>query len=151
MVKKSKRLKPVVQIARSNEQHAARQVAEWRARLNQQEQQLSELLRYQEEYTRRFHDALHKGTSATQIRDFRIFLNRLEEGISKQREQLHTTEQELQRRARHWDETKNRSLNLDKIRHRYEAEERRSQDKHEQMESDDITAVRHVRGQMTGD
>lgn len=151
MVKKSKRLQPVVRIARSNEQDAARQVAEWRSMLNQQERQLSELLRYQEEYTKRFHDALYKGTSATQARDFRVFLHRLEEGIAKQREQLHSTELELQRRAQHWDETKNRSSNLDKIRRRYETEERRCQDKREQMESDDNTAIRHVRGQMIGD
>ena len=140
-MKKSKRIEPIVHVAQTREQSAVRQLKEWRRRLDEQKQRLSELQNYHDEYSKQFHEALNQGTSATRVRDFRVFLNRLDEGITQQRETVKITQEELTRCVHRWHEIRNKSMSLGKIRHRYETEERRWRNKRDQNESDDQIAV----------
>jgi flagellar FliJ protein len=136
-MKKSRRLQPVVKVAESREQQAARALGESQSQLSQAQQRHAELLRYKEEYLQRFHAAGKVGMNAAQMEDYRQFLVKLDQAIEQQRQVVEQAAQVLETKRRHWFEKRTKTQALDKVVSRYQSAEQRQQDRQEQNEQDE--------------
>lgn len=136
-MKKSQRLEPVVKVAESREQQAARALGQAQAQLAQAEQRQAELEGYKEEYLRRFHTAGSRGMSAAQMEDYRRFLGKLDAAIAQQQQVVAQAAGIVETQRHQWFERRGKTRALDKVVSRYQADERRQEAQQEQGELDE--------------
>ena len=74
---RSKRMKPVMQVAENREQQAARDLGAAQQRLAVQERKLEELQTYRDQYAQQFEQTGGGGIGAVRMQDYRVFLARL--------------------------------------------------------------------------
>ena len=86
MMRRSKKLQPVANLAKLNERSAAKLHGSVLRELQKQETQLDELINYRNQYLNAFKTASESGLSAIQMQDYRIFLQRLEDAIQQQQQ-----------------------------------------------------------------
>jgi len=134
---KSQRLKPVREIASSKENEAARQMGEQQRFLEEQKERLVELNNYRTEYSNKMMSAGSSGIGAGQMQDYSKFINRLDEAMAFQRQQIAMAERALEVRQREWRAMHTRSQALDKVVNRYEKAEHHERERQEQRESDE--------------
>lgn len=137
MITKSKRLKPISEIAEAKERDAARHMGTQQGVLNKHQSKLVELVKYRSEYTKKMVTAGGQGISAGQMRDYSHFICRLDEAIVFQRSQIELAIRQLEVKQREWQVMHTRSEALNKVVSRYQTAEIREQDKREQKESDE--------------
>ncbi|MCK4742492.1 MAG: flagellar export protein FliJ [Sulfuriflexus sp.] len=137
MMTKSKRLKPVSEIADARERDAARYMGEQQGVLDQHQNKLVELIKYRAEYAEKMVAAGGNGISAGKMQDYNSFIRRLDEAIVFQRSQIELAVRQLEVKQREWRVMHTRSEALNKVVSRYQTAEIREQDKREQNESDE--------------
>jgi flagellar FliJ protein len=130
-------MEPVIRIAAERERAAARRLGEARGYLQQQQQRQTELLDYHREYAQRFREAGSIGLGGAQLQSYRVFLAQLDQAIDYQRGVVTRSEEVVAARLREWHETRTRLKALDKVVERYQAEERRCEERREQSETDE--------------
>ncbi len=131
---RSKRMQPVVHVTANRERDAAQRLGECQQRVQAAEKRLQELIQYREEYTQQF--ASGGSLNTARLQDYRIFLQRLNQAVDQQIQQLQLVEQECAGLRQRWLDLHMRVQALDKVVERYRGEERSDQDKREQKESD---------------
>ena len=134
---KSQRLQPLVKVAESNEQKAAKVMAEAVALLNQHRNRLESLRQYRDDYVRRFAEAGAAGMPASQLIDYRAFISRLDNAIRDQEKIIDQHVQVVEDKKRVWLLTRSRTQSIDKAVDRFRRQEQRASDKREQRELDD--------------
>jgi len=137
MMTKSKRLKPISEIADARERDAARHMGEQQGVLDQHNNKLDELIKYRAEYAEKMVMAGGNGVSAGQMQDYSQFIRRLDEAIVFQRSQIELAVRQLEVKQREWRVMHTRSEALNKVVSRYQTAETRQEDKREQNESDE--------------
>lgn len=137
MMKRSKRLKPVVQIAESREQQAARALGAAQTTLDQARQQLEELQGYRADYLQRFQQAGAVGMGGARLGDYQQFLQKLALAIEQQGQVIAQAEQEVEARRQQWFDTRGKVQMLDTVVTRYRDEESREASRKEQLEQDE--------------
>ena len=133
----SKRFKPVLRVAESRERNAAHQFGNSQRNMQEQEAKLEELRRYHQEYLDRFNVAARSGMTAAQLREYQAFIAKLELAICEQETVVQASDTDCSTKQAEWQQKHVRSKVLDKVVQRCEAEERRTQESREQMETDD--------------
>jgi len=136
-MKRSKRLKPVVRVAESREQQAARALGVAQARLTQARQQLAELQHYRDDYRQRFQQAGATGMGATQLADYQQFLHKLGQAIEQQAQQVAQASREAEAKRALWFTSRGKVRMLDTVVARYQAVEERQAARQEQREQDE--------------
>lgn len=136
-MKRSRRLQPVVKVAESREQQAARALGQSQQDLAQAEQRLAELEAYREEYIRRFHSEGATGMSAAQMGDYRQFLHKLARAIEQQGHVVGQAKKAVEAQRQHWFKSRGKVQMLDNVVSRYAADEQRESDRKEQHEQDE--------------
>jgi flagellar FliJ protein len=136
-VSRANRLDPVVKVAKSREDTAARELAAYRALEEQQETQLDTLLQFRAEYGERFHTAAHAGMSSQQFHDYREFLSRLDAAIEHQRQVLRQAQTDCERSRQRWAASRAKSRALDKVIAQQQAQAVRAEARRDQMDSDE--------------
>ena len=134
---KSRRLKPVIKVAKSREDDAALALSEYRKVIDQQEAKLIELRQYHAEYIQRLSDGGRNGMNIAQINDYRSFIVRLAVAVEQQEALLVECEQQLQEKNAAWLKTRARHQALGKVTERYLQQEHEAREKKEQAESDE--------------
>ncbi|HED40659.1 MAG TPA: flagellar export protein FliJ [Chromatiales bacterium] len=134
---KSRRLQPVIKIAKEREEDAALALSEYRKVIDQQEAKLIELRQYQAEYLQRLREGGRNGMNIAQINDYRSFIARLSVAVEQQEAQLVACEVQLQEKNRAWLEMRARHQALGKVTERYRQQEDEAREKKEQAESDE--------------
>jgi flagellar protein FliJ len=134
---KSQRMQPLTRVATSRERTAAKELAEYRRALSAAEAKHSELVTYREEYSQQLQKSGGSGIDAQRMRDYRLFLARLNEAIGHQQVSVERQRREYERMRRLWSEARVRSKSLDKVVERYRKEENITAEKREQAESDE--------------
>jgi len=137
MMTKSKRLKPVSEIADAKERDAARYMGAQQEILDRHKNKLTELIKYRAEYAEKMVAVGGTGISAGQMQDYSSFIRRLDEAIVFQRSQIELAVRQLEVKQREWRVMHTRSEALNKVVSRYQTAEIREQDKREQNESDE--------------
>lgn len=133
----AKKLQPVARLTNLNERNAARAHGSILCELQKQEKQLNELISYREQYLNAFKSAGESGLSAVQMQDYRIFLQRLNDAILQQQQQIAKGKQDMQLSRQTWQEKRNKSKMINKVvEHRQQLENKQAE-KREQRELDD--------------
>jgi len=134
-------MQPVQQLAESRERDAGRALADARARLADQEQQLEQLLRYRDEYLAGGSPGL--GTTDTvRLSNRSAFLERLNDAIREQRARVDRAQEESDRYAAAWQETRVEAAAIGRAVDRFRQDERRAVERVEQREHDEFAIRR---------
>lgn len=144
-MKKSDRIKSLMQLAEKQEQQAVRDMGQARQLLETHQTKLVELREYREEYLLRFRQDGEQGISGLQIQHFQAFMQQLDMAIANQQQVVEQLLTQCQQQTHQWQERHQQTRILDKTRDRFVRHERREADKHEQRENDDRAAVKHNR------
>jgi flagellar FliJ protein len=131
---RSKRMQPVVNVTANREREAAQRLGEGQQRVQAAEQRLEDLIHYREEYTQQF--ASGGSLNTARLQDYRIFLDRLNQAVDQQHQQVTLARQECAGLRQRWMALHTRAQALDKVVERYRGEERSDQEKRDQKESD---------------
>ena len=133
----SKRLQPVQRVAQSREKDAARELGDSQRRMRDQETKLEDLRRYHQEYLERFQDTARKGMTASQMQEYRAFLEKLDLAIQEQEKVVQASKSECVTRKEQWQQKHVRTKALGKVMDRFKSAEQKIVDKREQNEADD--------------
>jgi len=136
-VSRSTRMQPVAEVALRREREAAARLGECQRREQAGVQRLEELRRYRDEYTRQF--AAGGSLGAARLRDYRAFLDRLNQAVEQQGELLLRVRRECETQRRRWLDLHGRAEALGKVVERYRVEERAGEERREQKELDQRT------------
>ena len=142
---RSKRLKPIADLAAHHEKEASKQLAASQEKLSQQEQLLTELEAYHAEYTTTNIMSQVAAADPVRLQDYRLFLDRLEHAIARQRQLLAGLRDELDRDHASWRERRSHRKALDNVTERYARAEARDQEQLEQRQLEEVSALLRTR------
>lgn len=135
MQKRSARIRKLVAIAASEEQHYGQLTGRSQSRLNEQRCRLGELNAYRASYANR---AQRDGDlPSAHWKDFREFLVRLDEAVKSQQRIVEECEQSVEAHRQQWLKRRRRLESLEKVRERFEKDEELQEDRLEQRRVDD--------------
>lgn len=140
-MKNEQRLQPVAKIAKTQERNAAREMGEMQKQAQAQKTQLDMLLSYRDEYFQSFTSASRVGLSAVQMRDYQLFLKRLDTAIVQQRQQFEQSQQSCEQSQSHWRGKHNHTEMINKIIEKRKLQSLQIKNKKEQKEMDDCSSV----------
>ncbi len=136
-MRRSKKLQPVANLAKLNERSAAKLHGSVLRELQKQETQLDELINYRNQYLTAFKTAGESGLSAIQMQDYRIFLQRLDDAIQQQQQNVINGRQNTQSSQAKWTDTRNQSDMINKVVENRQQHENQQVEKREQRELED--------------
>jgi flagellar FliJ protein len=143
----SRRLRPIQQIAENRETERARALAERSKHLATHQQRLDELSKYAQEYAQPAPNV----TSAAQLLNRRAFLDKLEDAVQQQQQQVRRAEESFEiERARLLLASREKTV-LEKLSAAYAKREAHADNQRAQREMDDHAARQHARGTDAGD
>jgi len=101
-VKKSQRIKTIVDIKATQEKNALEVLGEVQRRLQSMQAQVDGLKNYRKEYQNRFDQLGVKGVNVAQLLEFRSFIDKLDKAIMGQEQVLSSIEAELKAKRKIW-------------------------------------------------
>lgn len=131
------RLVPALQLAQQCQDAAARLLGQWEARVRQHGRQLEELRRYRREYRAQWERRSAQGLAAFQLRDYHLFLERLDAAIRAQESRLAELRGQHDRHHREWLTAHARTEALERVIERDLATAMRQREQREQEQADD--------------
>jgi flagellar FliJ protein len=132
-----KRMKPVAELAQQQADAAAQSVAECNRVCTDIQKQLDELLSYRDGYANGLCDKGRTGLNAIQIKDYRLFLVRLNKAIEQQQLVLNSATARLAASRQVWVEKQQHAKAIDSVVGRYQQQEQRERSRRDQHESDE--------------
>jgi len=143
---RSERIQPVKKHARNQEDQAVRQMAERQKELEAQEQQLSMLRQYKQEYLENWQVTCGQGVSITQMQNYRSFIARIGEAVSQQEGAVETARRAYEEARRGWQGRRRHTKAVGKLQNRLHGQERHAAEKKEQRELDDWVQANNAHG-----
>ena len=137
---RTQRIRPVQRLMDGREQELAKATAQARQQLVEAEAKLAELARYRGDYHLGFQKEAAGGASGLRLRDFRLFLARLDEALRQQELIVARARSELETQTRLWHESLRRAKALGIVVDKWRGEERRAADRQEQRATDEHAA-----------
>ncbi|HEX7013766.1 MAG TPA: flagellar export protein FliJ [Steroidobacteraceae bacterium] len=134
---RAQRIKPVQTLVEDAERKLQRSLAGAQRQLVQAEAKLAELERYCEEYRKQFAERALKGMDAPGLRDYQVFLARLNEAIRQQQAIVARARAERDAERQRWQRAATRAKALGHVVEQWRIEEQRIQDRREQREIDE--------------
>lgn len=134
---KSQRLKPIIKLSDNRQQDAARAVAASKRILEERQNRLADLECYRDEYAARFKAMGAGGMAVSQIHEYRAFLANLAAAVTQQEKLILMARQDLDDKLRLWHQARGKARALDVVAIKYRQEERRIEDRREQILSDE--------------
>ena len=145
-MKRSRRLRPVARFAHQQERDAARTLGQSLRHAELQQKQLEDLVAYRDQYVADFQAAGKQGLSVVQLRDYQIFLSRLDQAINQQKQKLEDSRQNCELSQAEWQDKHGHSKMIDKVVEARKQAEDRHEEKQEQREQDDRPKNPNQRG-----
>ena len=139
---RSRRLEPLAKVADKRQQDAARVMQQHREELARYQQQLDDMRRYREEYSRGFQERASDGVLGDQVKTFRIFLANLDEAIRQLETLIDIARRHHQDSREQWLETRSRHRALEQAVERFRSLEARDLVRREERDSDERTQRR---------
>lgn len=132
-----KRMQPVAEMAQQQADAAAQGVAECNRAYATMCKQLDELISYRDDYANGLRDKSCRGFNAMQIKDYRLFLERLSRAIEQQQDIVNSAAVKLAASKQLWMAKQQRAKAIDAVVSRHQQAERREQSRREQSEGDE--------------
>ena len=136
-MKRLQRLSRVRDVMRAEERRLAQRLAEFEQRLLSAEQRTLELQRYRADYAQQLERSGVGGLNVSSLRNYQIFLARLDEAIRQQEQIKRQTSTELEFNRRSWQEAAIRLKSLASVIGQWEDRARQARDRIDQSESDE--------------
>lgn len=138
-------LQPLLDLAQTRTDEAARKLGELIASERSVEQKLKLLEDYRQEYNERFMQAVREGIGPDAWRNYTAFLGRLDDAVAVQRKAVEQSRQQTAQGQQHWLAQRNRLKAFDTLSQRHQAGVARSEAKREQKLTDEHAARRSRR------
>jgi len=139
-VKKSQRIKTLVDINAAQEKNALEAMGEVQKKLLASQAQLEHLRNYRREYQDKFDRLGSEGVNIAQLLEFRSFIDKLDKAILGQEQSLRGIENELNDKKKAWEGLHHRTNSLQKVCDAARLAELKQQDKLEQSAQDERAA-----------
>lgn len=136
-MKRSRRLRPIAKFAHQQERDAARLLGDSLRQADQQQKQLADLVQYRDQYVADFQAAGKEGLSVVQLRDYQLFLSRLDTAIMQQQQKLEASRKGCDQSQAVWQDKHGHSKMIDKVVESRKQAENHEQEQREQREQDD--------------
>jgi len=137
---RSKKLQPVVELARQETEQAVTKLAQVNRLLHQEQQQLHDLQNYRQEYLLRFRGADPLVMPARKAIELRNFLAQLDQAIALQEQQVKQFLTQATQQQQHWIKARSKQHAMQALLERYQQEETQRQERQEQRLSDEYSA-----------
>jgi flagellar FliJ protein len=134
---RSERMEPVKQVFGKAEKERARELGDAQRRLTDAEARLNELANYRGEYLGAFRKRAEDGTSVRALRDFQVFLARLDEALRQQESIVAAAREQAAGSRRNWQGAARQVKAVESVVDRWQHAEVRALERHEQKESDE--------------
>lgn len=135
-------LQPLLDLAQTRTDEAARKLGELIAGERSVEQKLKQLEDYRQEYHERFMQAVRDGIGPEAWRNFTAFIGRLDDAIAMQRSIVEQSRAQTAQGQQSWLDQRNRLKAFDTLSQRHQAGVSRSEAKQEQKLTDEHAARR---------
>jgi len=136
-VKKSQRIKTIVDIKATQEKNALEVLGAVQRKLLSMQAQVEGLRNYRKEYQDRFDQLGIKGVNVAQLLEFRSFIDKLDKAIMGQEQLLSSIEAELMVKRKIWEELHHKTQSLQKVCDSALLVEMKQEAKREQLEQDE--------------
>lgn len=140
MLKRAKRLQPVIEMAEEKEREAAARLAKMQQQLQQAEQQLAGLEQYRTDYQQQWIQRGQGGVTGEWLMNYQRFLSQLETAIQQQRNSVNWHRQNVAKVREQWQQLYARLEGLKKLVQRYHDQARHAADRQEQKAMDEMAA-----------
>jgi flagellar FliJ protein len=137
MIKKSQRIKTIVEIKATQEKNALEALGAFQRKLLATQAQVESLRQYRQEYQDRFNQLGCAGISVVQLLEFRSFMDKLDKAIAGQEHILSECEADLMTKRKIWEGLHHRTQSLQKVCNSALAAEIKQEGKLEQLEQDE--------------
>ena len=136
-MKKTQRIDMVQRVVDDHERRKAQALALCEQRVREAQSRLEELEGYRSAYVRDFSKRAQAGLDGAGVREYQVFLSRLDEALHHQSQIV--TQAELARTAEleNWRSAARRAAAVDTLAKHWRAEEQRVQDRRDQHETDE--------------
>jgi flagellar FliJ protein len=134
---RTKRLQPVQDVVENAEKRLAQSLAAYERRVNEAETKLQELTRYRGEYEQQYTQRAGVGMGVLELRDYQAFLARLNEAMRQQQAVVQRVRAERDAERTRWQDAARRVKAIDHVVTQWRTEERRSEDRRDQRETDE--------------
>ncbi|MGA8705352.1 MAG: flagellar export protein FliJ [Steroidobacteraceae bacterium] len=136
-MKRAKRLQPVGQLMDELERESALRVSATQTRLSEAQRRCRELQRYLEEYRAMFEQRAKAGMGVAGMRDYQIFIARLNEAVQAQQTVVDQLAAECQTEREVWAQAAARKSAVGKVIEQAHSDERKAEDRRQQRELDE--------------
>lgn len=136
---RAKRLQIVLTLAERHEQAAAQQVADWRAQVAAEQEQLQQLEEYSEQYLQTYR-ARKSGLHAEELITYSAFIQRLNAVCAEQKVKLERVIQQHELSLKVWREKHHRRRSIGEMIARLEKEDNAILEKRLQKELDELSS-----------
>jgi flagellar protein FliJ len=136
-MKKSNRLKTIVDLKAAQEQDSLEALGASQRKLIAMQAQVDNLKKYRQDYQDKFNQLGSVGANVSQILEFRSFMDKLDKAIAGQEHALDQSKTELAMKRKTWEGMHHRTKSLDKIYQTALKTESKQENKFEQSEQDE--------------
>jgi flagellar FliJ protein len=150
MIKRSERIKTIVDIKAAQEKSALEALGATQQKLQATQAKVENLKKYRHEYQDKFTQRGHAGIGVVQLLEFRSFMSNLDKAIAGQEHVLRECETDLMTKRKIWDDMHHRTQSLQKVCNSARAIEIKQESKLEQLEHDERASrsTRNILGGM---
>jgi flagellar FliJ protein len=136
-VKKSQRIKTIVEIKATQEKNALEVLGAVQRKLQGMQAQVEGLRNYRKEYQDRFDQLGVRGVNVAQLLEFRSFIDKLDKAIIGQEQMLDSIKAEVIAKRKIWEELHHKTQSLQKVCDSALVVEMQQEAKREQQEQDE--------------
>lgn len=132
-----KRFESIQRLADKKQKDAAARFGRERRERDEAQQRLEELRLYRQEYLRRYSDAANEGAPALRLRDYQVFIDKLECAIAEQERILEQHQMQCEQAKRNWSDEYTHSRAIGNVVERKRQDAQRKKARQEQRVQDD--------------
>lgn len=135
-------LQPLRDLTQNHVDSAAKNLQDLKVRWNASEAQLKQLLAYRESYRERLRNAGGGGISALSLRDFQLFMGKLDTAIKLQEEEVARCQARWHAGQLEWLKQRGKLKAFDTLSQRHRRAEEKRENQLEQKEQDELSRNR---------
>lgn len=131
-------MQTLLDLSQSHADAAAKSLLVLKVRWHEAEEKLSQLLAYRESYRERLRDVAGNGTSATALRDFQLFMIKLDTAIKLQQDEVARCQARWHAGQQEWLRQRGKVKAYDALSARHKRAEEKREELVEQKEQDEF-------------
>ena len=132
-------LQPLLDLAQNHTDAAARDLQTLKVKWQEAEEKLRQLTSYREDYRARLLQTTKLGMQAGSLRDFHLFLGKIEVAIRQQAEEVERCKKRWEDGRHEWQVRQRKLKAFDTLSQRHLSSERKREDRLEQREQDELS------------